>query len=313
MCLRPLLRADRQTPLLDPRPAHPRHCRLRCRRGDPDQCHRRVIELVNPAAERNHFGDLDVPKSGIKSTATLLAGVAEPLPGCGLVLCSGSILEVVADTSADERIARLLRVVGGTLIKTAGFVDRLGLNPPLGPSGCHRLFDPATGGTVMGTGTVHYAHEHGTWILKLAGDVRHDLAPAVNALLDRAFAGPGIQHFLIDLSGAHAIASTCLGLLARIANHLSARGLPRAVIIAPGNDIQTTLHAVCFDRVFQLVTESAASGAPLEPLTELDVSERDSMALVLDAHRRLSAIDARNCEVFRDVIELLERELGDGD
>ena len=92
-----------------------------------------VIELVNPAAERNHFGDLDVPKNGIKSTATLLAGVAEPLPGCGLVLCSGSILEVVADTSADERIARLLRVVGGTLIKTAGFVDRLGLNPPTGP------------------------------------------------------------------------------------------------------------------------------------------------------------------------------------
>jgi len=49
------------------------------------------------------------------------------------VLCSGSILEVVADTSADERIARLLGVVGGTLIKTAGFVDRLGLNPPTGP------------------------------------------------------------------------------------------------------------------------------------------------------------------------------------
>jgi anti-anti-sigma factor len=165
----------------------------------------------------------------------------------------------------------------------------------------------------MGTGTAHYAHEDRTWILKLAGDVRHDLAPAVNALLDRAFADPAMRHFLIDLSEAHAIDSTSLGLLARIAHHLSARELPQAVVIAPGIDIQTTLRAVCFDRVFRLVTENAASGAPLEPLTELDASEREVLALVLDAHRRLCAIEARNRDVFRDVIELLERELGDRD
>jgi anti-anti-sigma factor len=163
----------------------------------------------------------------------------------------------------------------------------------------------------MSEGTARYAQEAGTWILKLGGDVRHTLSPAVNGLLDRAFADPGLQRFLVDLSDTEAIDSTNLGVLARIANHMARRGLPRPTVVAPGQDIRTILSSVCFDRIFHVVAETSGTAAALEALPGLQTDERNRLALVLDAHRRLCVLDERNRAVFRDVVELLEREIGD--
>lgn len=162
----------------------------------------------------------------------------------------------------------------------------------------------------MSEGTARYAQEAGTWILKLAGEVRHGISPALNALLDRAFADPGLRHFVIDLSGTEVIDSTALGVLARIANHMTERDLPRPAVIAPGRDIRTILCSVCFDRIFHIVGEAGEQAVRLQALPELAADERETLALVLDAHRRLCAIDERNRQVFKDVVELLERDLG---
>jgi anti-anti-sigma factor len=159
-------------------------------------------------------------------------------------------------------------------------------------------------------GKARYAQEAGTWIIKLEGEVRHTLAPAVNAVLDRAFADPGLRHFVIDLSATQAIDSTSLGVLARIANHMTGRGLPKPTLLAPGRDICTILCSVCFDRIFHVVTEAGECDISLEELPGLATDEREVLALVLDAHRRLCAIDERNREVFQDVVELLDRDLG---
>jgi hypothetical protein len=45
----------------------------------------------------------------------------------------------------------------------------------------------------MSEGKARYAQEAGTWIIKLEGEVRHTLAPAVNAVLDR-LRDPGLRH-----------------------------------------------------------------------------------------------------------------------
>ena len=58
------------------------------------------------------------------------------------------------------------------------------------------------------------------------------------------------------------------------------------------------------------MTEAGESGISLEELPGLATDEREVLALVLDAHRRLCAIDERNREVFQDVVELLDRDLG---
>lgn len=164
----------------------------------------------------------------------------------------------------------------------------------------------------MSGGTAGYARERDTWILKLEGDVRHPLSPAINALLDRAFADPELRCFLVDLSEVDAIDSTNLGVLARIANHMAEHGLPRPTLIVPGADIQTVLRSVCFDRIFHVVGETGDTAATLASLPGVETDERAMLALALDAHRRLCAIDDGNREVFRDVVELMERELRNG-
>jgi len=158
----------------------------------------------------------------------------------------------------------------------------------------------------MAEGTARYAREGGTWFLKLAGDLRHPLAPALNALLDRAFADPDFEQVAVDLSGAENIDSTCLGILARIGNQ--ARGGPRPVIISNNNDINELLLAVCFDRLFSLVGDAGPIGEQLQPVPATPADKDNMLELVLEAHRRLCEIDKHNNAVFCDVVRTLEEE-----
>ena len=161
----------------------------------------------------------------------------------------------------------------------------------------------------MTIGSARYAKDAGTWVLQLAGDVRHPLAPALNALLGRAFADTALNHFVIDLSATEVIDSTCLGILASIANHLSRRGQGRPVIIAPNEDIATLLRAVCFDHLFHLVAETPIDLQRLMPVQSQEAGELEMLALILEAHRRMCTIDAHTHAVFQDVVTALEKEL----
>ena len=154
------------------------------------------------------------------------------------------------------------------------------------------------------------AHERGYWFLKLAGDLRHPLGPSLNALLDRAFADPDYAGFLIDLSEAENIDSTCLGILARIGIRASQTGRGRPTILGAGADLREVLEAVCFDGIFHLADADGTVPEGLEPVPELAAEAEPMLALVLEAHRRLCTLDARNQDAFHDLLEVLEREVG---
>ena len=132
--------------------------------------------------------------------------------------------------------------------------------------------------------------------------------PRLNALLDQALENPSTERFLTDLSEAESIDSTCLGLLARIANWARNRGAPRPIIVTTSDDITETLRSVCFDRLFELRGQETAQTSSLEKVARTDADSGQMTALVHEAHRRLCAIDAQNAAVLRDVVEMLERE-----
>ncbi len=160
----------------------------------------------------------------------------------------------------------------------------------------------------MSEGRARYAREHGTWILKLGGDVRHPLGPAINALLDCAIADPEFRHFIVDLEEAELIDSTCLGVLARIANHHAQLGISLPTIVAPNPDISATLQAICFDQAFQIVPAGYTGTDALERLPDVSPADDELRTLVLEAHRRLCDLDARTREVFKNLVEALEAE-----
>jgi len=160
----------------------------------------------------------------------------------------------------------------------------------------------------MTDGTARYVCENGSWFIKLAGAVCHPLGPALNALLDRALAEPGSNRFVVDLAEAEMIDSTCLGILTRIATQAAPVDGARPVIITGGDDIAKVLLVVCFDRLFDLVDSADGTRGPLQPAPAIAMERDDILMLLLDAHRRLCAIDAHTHAVFRDVVEALEAD-----
>ncbi|CAK0776902.1 Anti-sigma factor antagonist [Gammaproteobacteria bacterium] len=161
-------------------------------------------------------------------------------------------------------------------------------------------------------GQILHAERNGAHHLRLIGAVRYPLATSLDHFLQNIFAGPVPRAFLVDLSGTDVIDSTNLGLLVKIARLMSEHHAPVVVLFSPREDITEVLISMGFNQFFQLITtdfpegESAAECTPI-PITE--VGRTDLARTILEAHRALMAMDARNESVFMDVVRYLEKEV----
>ena len=168
----------------------------------------------------------------------------------------------------------------------------------------------------MPEGRILHAERDGIHVLRLAGEVRYPLAPALDAWLRRLFEGGAAPRgFVIDLAETEAIDSTHLGLLARVSKRLRQAGAPRAVIVTGRPDITEVLLSMGFDEEFQLVDAqgrpaAAALGGESETVAEGGGEADDAMLAdtVLDAHRALIELNERNREQFADVVAALEMD-----
>ena len=166
----------------------------------------------------------------------------------------------------------------------------------------------------MADSNIYYArHEH-VVVLKFCGDIRYAAGNTIplGALLQHLFEASDFSEFLIDLTATEGIDSTNLGLLAKVARHMLERGGSKPVILSTNPDINTVLEAVGFDQVFQIVHDAHPTDLPLESVPEANGNEDNMTRLVLDAHKALAEMNEKNKETFKSVIEVLERETGDG-
>jgi anti-anti-sigma factor len=146
------------------------------------------------------------------------------------------------------------------------------------------------------------------WFIRLEGDVRHMLGPALNTLVDLVFRDTATRHVLVDLSQVENIDSTCLGILARLAIESRQRPLSQPTLVVEDSGIMELLEVVCFDRLFKIVPGDGTPTPALQVMQESPVDEKEMLSLVLDAHRRLCAIDDKTRDVFIDVVKVLEQE-----
>ena len=164
----------------------------------------------------------------------------------------------------------------------------------------------------MADGRILHACHDGIHVLRLLGEVRYPLAPALDAWLRRLLEGPAPAGFVIDLSATEAIDSTHLGLLARLSTRLRQAGTPRASIVTTQPDITEVLLSMGFDEEFQLVGEDGRPGAETDsetvPAGESELDEAALNRTLLDAHRALIELSERNREAFADVVAALELE-----
>lgn len=160
----------------------------------------------------------------------------------------------------------------------------------------------------MVSARILYAAHEGTYVVKFVGDVRVPLCACLESFLDRMFADGSLKSVLIDLSETEGIDSTALGLIAKIAVSLKERLHRKPVILSTNPDVNRILSSMGFDRVFVIVNKAPAIDEPLDELPMVEPSQQDITRQVIEAHRVLIGMNAKNHATFRDLVEALECE-----
>lgn len=156
---------------------------------------------------------------------------------------------------------------------------------------------------------VLYARMNGTCVIRFVGDIRYTLSAALDAFLDKLFADPALERIIVDLRETTSIDSTNLGLLAKIATFVRNRFGGKPALVSTRADVNRILDSVGFSDIFEWVADCPDTDAKSKEIQSAGVSEEMTGRTVLEAHRILCALNERNLEMFRDVVEGFESEL----
>jgi len=164
----------------------------------------------------------------------------------------------------------------------------------------------------MDSGTVLHASHDDIHVLRFIGDIRYTLSPSIERYLERIFDGHKPAGFVIDLTETDSIDSTNLGLLARIALRMQALNARRVSIVSNRADINSVLTSMALDEVFDIVEDTGPETSEAREVPQENADKETLARTLIDAHRALMDLNDRNREMFRDVVDSLEKSEGTG-
>lgn len=158
-------------------------------------------------------------------------------------------------------------------------------------------------------GSVFYARQGDTWVLRFQGDIRYTMAHAVDVFIDDLLKRGNPVRICADLNATTSIDSTGIGLLAKLSNGMRAAGRDLPIVFSANPEVVETLRNVCLDEVCTIVAGAPEAVAENEiPATTPD--ERELARTIVSAHCMLCDLCDKNRAAFGGVIEAFERELG---
>lgn len=170
----------------------------------------------------------------------------------------------------------------------------------------------------MANSKILYARHGDVLVVKLLGEVSDTLGgdPGSSAALHR-FCGqardmPGVNHIAFDCTDTKYIDSTHLGLLAHLGKCFRERTGAKPPLLATRPEVLELLRGMALHQIFDLVEridEQPESFAPLPAHAGQSPGPEDAARTVLAAHKALAELSPNNAHAFKDIIELLEREL----
>ncbi len=161
----------------------------------------------------------------------------------------------------------------------------------------------------MSSGNILYATNDNKYFIKLTGNLRFTNGHDFNALLNVIFNDPELKDIMIDMSEADYLDSTILGLLAKTANFMIKKFQRKATVLSVNEDINYLLDSIGLNDVFVIVDNCDCSPEMLKKIPNINSSEQENAKTILDAHQQLVRLNEKNKTVFKDVIELLEKEV----
>ena len=165
----------------------------------------------------------------------------------------------------------------------------------------------------MESGAAFYVKQGATCILKLSGDVCYTMSCALGDFLNELFAQTDYDDIVVDLTDAHSIDSTSLGLLARIANFSRQHFARKTTLLSTNPDVNQILDNLGFYEIFNIRDTGETISATLRQLAISAPCDKDTLTrIVYEAHRTLSELNPSNQETFKGVLDSLRPKLGGG-
>lgn len=162
----------------------------------------------------------------------------------------------------------------------------------------------------MNRGVIRVASHDGVYVIKMEGDVRLTLCISFDDFINNMFSAENFCSVMFDLCDSQAIDSTTLGLMAKISIGARAQGYEMPIVVSDNPSITRLLVSMGFDDIFNIVGETNMQVARIEggALAENITPESDIQRKVLEAHRTLVQLNARNANTFKELIESLENQ-----
>ena len=162
---------------------------------------------------------------------------------------------------------------------------------------------------IMTVGTVLYAKQERTYILKFVGDIRYTMSCSLDQFLGQLFKRSDYDAITIDLTETTSIDSTNLGLLAKVANFTRQRFGHKPPLYSNNCDINRVLDSMGLEDVFELHCEPCERCPhTAKPLEVTEPNSRDMARTILDAHCVLSELNEKNQIEFRDIVGVLRQQ-----
>lgn len=145
-------------------------------------------------------------------------------------------------------------------------------------------------------------------VIKLCGDIRLNICPALEEYLEELLNQPKLSNIVIDLTDVKAIDSTALGQLAKISIRTQERFHFMPSLAGPNANIARLLESMGFQTVFHIMKESYVDEADFEEWVAAAMSEDEARLQVIAAHRVLMNLNDKNKAEFRELVNTLEAE-----
>jgi anti-anti-sigma factor len=160
-------------------------------------------------------------------------------------------------------------------------------------------------------GKILVAENDATCIIKLVGDVRVTLCMTIDEYIESIFSSSKQwSAVVVDLLELDEIDSTTLGLLAKLAIYARDKFSVRPTIFSTDESILKLIKCTGFEQLFdiQMLENSGSENLEFQDLaTRSEEDTEEVKKRVLEAHRVLMAMNAKNEEDFRELVENLEK------
>ena len=160
---------------------------------------------------------------------------------------------------------------------------------------------------MMDSGRVLHASKNDVHVLRFIGDIRYPMGPSIANYLEGIFSGSPPAGFVIDLTETDSIDSTNLGLLVRVAKQMQAHSDQRIAIVSNHAEINSVLFSMALDEIFDIVEHSRLEAGPGQKISH-ETTDRESLQhTLIDAHHALMDLSEENRDLFKEVVESLEK------